>query len=690
MSSKDTKPFGSEVVMDQVLRMRERINTRIFCLAEDAAGAVANEIAELVSTRAAEGKQTSLCFTVGSVTPGVCEKLVELHKAGKLSFQTVVAFVLDEYLPVIPNQLQSHRRYMKEVLFDRVDIKPENIHALDGSIAVAEAKEHCEAFERAIEAAGGLDYVLLAVNGRGCIGFNEPCAHKQARTRLVYLSKATRKEAASDFFGPRNVPKQALTMGPGNVIGARRVAVVCFGEGRAGLVRRVVEEPATAELTVSLLQLHSSATVFADTAAAAQLTCVDTPWLLTGDDSLAQLDWTDEQIRRAVIWLALKTKKPVLRLEDGDYRDNNLTQLLDLFGGKVHELNLKVHHFLRVAITGWPGGKKQDKFEPTPVALPHPTLPHFTTDYDPSKAEHKRVLCFSPHPDDDVISMGATLIRLCDQGHEVHTAYETSGNIAVFDDEAIRYCRYVVTHLRSLASQHMPAAAIQACEEQLQRVLAHVADKSAANGWADSAELLQIKANIRRHEALSAAMFCGCLEQNVHFLNLPFYQTGTVRKNPITDKDVAIVLALLRDVRPQLIFAAGDLSDPHGTHRMALKAVLKAHEQARAAGDDWVRDCTIYLYRGAWQEWEPEKVSMVVPISPDELYRKRLAIYRHQSQKDPAPYPGTDDRQFWQRSEERNRNTARLFDRLGLSEFEAMETFVRYNPDDLLCKALLN
>lgn len=684
-----TTPVGSEIILNPLLRLRERLPTRLFHVAEDAALAVAKEMSELIRARAAEGKNAVLCFTIGSVTPVVCEKLVEMHKTEGLSFQNVVAFVLDEYLPVVKNQLQSHERFMREQLFDLVDIKAENVHALDGSVDVAKAKEYCEAFEAAIEAAGGLDYVLLTVNGNGNIGFNDATAHKAARTRLIYLTKAMRKESASDFFGPHNVPKQALAMGPGDVFAARRIALLCFGEGRARIVRRVVEEPVAPELTVSYLQTHGNATVFADSAAAARLTCIDTPWLLTGDNSLIQLDWTDEQVRRAVIWLALRMQKPILRLEDGDYRDNNLSQLLDLFGGKVHEINLKVHHFLRVAITGWPGGRKPGTFEPTLRALPHPTLARYTTDYDPAMATHKRVMCFSPHPDDDVISMGATLIRLCDQGHEVHTVYETSGNIAVFDDEAIRYCKYVVTHLRSLGDR-VPAAAVQACEDQLARVLDHVAHKCEANGWADNAELLQIKGDIRRQEATSAAMFCGCLEQNVHFLNLPFYQTGTVRKSPITDADVAIVLRLLRQVRPELIFAAGDLSDPHGTHRMALKALLKAFERAKADGDDWTKSCVIYLYRGAWQEWEPEKVNMVVPISPDELYRKRLAIFRHQSQKDPAPYPGTDDREFWQRSEERNRNTARLFDKLGLSEFEAMETFVIYNPDDILCKALLN
>jgi len=677
----------TEVILDKMFRLRERLPTRIFHVSEDAALTVASEVATLIRVRAAEKKNAVILFTVGSATSVVYDKLIEMHKKEKLSFQNVVAFVLDEYLPVVKNQLQSHARFMNEVLFNYVDIKPENIHALDGSIPMSEVRTYCEEFEQSIEKAGGIDYAIVTINGNGNIGFNNHVAHKEARTRVIYLSKAMRTECASDFFGPRNVPKQALAMGPGDVFAAKKIALLCFGEGRAKIVRRIVEEPATQDLVISFLQTHENATLFVDTAAAAKLTCIETPWLLTGDNSLIRLDWTEEQMRRAVIWLALRMQKPILRLEDGDYRDNNLSQLLDLFDGKVHEINLKVHHFLRIAITGWPGGRIPGNFDPVEKALPHPTLPHCTTDYDPKNALHKRVMCFSPHPDDDVISMGGTLIRLCDQGHEVHTVYETSGNIAVFDDEAIRYCRYVVHHLHTLG---VSGDAMKACEDQLKRVLEYVSMKDAGNGWADSEELLQIKADIRRQEALSAAMLSGCLEENVHFLNLPFYQTGTVRKSPITDVDVEIVLKLLREVKPQMIFAAGDLSDPHGTHRMALKALLKALEKAKAEEDEWTKDCIIYLYRGAWQEWEPEKVSLVVPMSADELYRKRLAIYRHQSQKDPAPYPGTDSREFWQRSEERNRNTARLFDKLGLSEFEAMETFVRYNPDDVLCKALLN
>jgi len=681
--------MSTEVKLDVLFHLRERLPTRIFHVSEDAALTVATELATLIRVRAAEKKNAVILCTVGSATSVVYDKLIEMHKKEGLSFQNVIAFVLDEYLPVVKNQLQSHSRFMHDVFFDHVDIKPENIHIPDGSIEISAVKDYCEEFERTIEKVGGIDYAILTVNGNGNIGFNNHVAHKDARTRLIYLSKAMRTECASDFFGPRNVPKQALAMGPGDVFAAKRIALLCFGEGRAKIVRRIVEEPATQDLVVSFLQTHENATVFADTAAAAKLTCIDTPWLLTGDNSLIQLDWTEEQMRRAVIWLALRMQKPILRLEDGDYRDNNLSQLLDLFDGKVHEINLKVHHFLRIAITGWPGGRIPGNFEPAAKALPHPTLPGFTTDYDPKNALHKRVMCFSPHPDDDVISMGGTLIRLCDQGHEVHTVYETSGNIAVFDDEAIRYCRYVVHHLKTLGDAISPDS-IKACEDQLHRILDFVSKKDATNGWADNAELLQIKSDIRRQEALSAAMLSGCLEQNVHFLNLPFYQTGTVRKSPITDVDVEIVLKLLREVKPQMIFAAGDLSDPHGTHRMALKALLKAVEKAKAEKDEWTKDCVIYLYRGAWQEWEPEKVNLVFPMSADELYRKRLAIYRHQSQKDPAPYPGTDSREFWQRSEERNRNTARLFDKLGLSEFEAMETFVLYNPDDVLCKALLN
>jgi len=572
---------------------------------------------------------------------------------------------------------------MHEMLFDHVDILPENIHIPDGTVAPEKAQAYCEEYERQIAAVGGIDLQLLGIGRSGHIGFNEPGSSIKSRTRPIYLDQVTRKDAASDFFGG-TVPLQAITMGVGTILAARRLVMMAFGEGKAAIVRRAIEEPISETVAASQLQVHPNATVFLDVAAAAGLSCLRCPWLLAGGSSLVTVDFTPEMVRKAVIWLALEVKKPILRLEDDDYRTHHLSQLLDLHNGRTHEINLSVYHHLHRGMTGWPGGRTA-AHAPATAPLPHPTLPREHTNYDPSLATHKRVLIFSPHPDDDVISMGGTMIRLCDQGHEVHAAYQTSGNIAVFDDDAVRYCLYVIDHLTSLGITGQPLEAVRA---QVARIQDHIAHKCGENGWIDSPELLLIKANIRKNEATSAAVFCGVLLQNVHFLNLPFYQTGTVKKNPITDADVKIVLELLRKVKPQQIYAAGDLSDPHGTHRMCLKALLRAIELCKE--DEWYKECQVWLYRGAWQEWEPEKVEMSVPMSPDELYRKRLAIFRHQSQKDPPPFPGADPREFWQRSEARNRATAKLFDQLGLPEFEALETFVRYDPQNLLCKALLS
>jgi len=681
--------MSTEIILEPVFHTREHVPTRLFRVGDDCTSAIADEFISCVNACAAEGKKCVFCISTGNPIPGIFSFLVAAHKERGQSYKNVEFFDLDEYLPVVPNQLQSHARLMRDLFLSQVDIPESQQHLLNGSIPIDKAVEYCAKFEEEMKTLGGIDFCVVSPSGKGHLGFNDPAAAITTHTRMIYLSKNMRRDCASDFFGSHNVPRQALAMGPANVLSAKRLIVVCLGEGRAEIVRKIVEEPVSSSLVISNVQTHKNACVYADCSAAAGLTCLNTPWLISGDNALLHIEWGEELVRKAVIWLSLTVGKPILCLEEGDYRDNFLSSLLDTYCGRVHELNLRVHHHLRLAITGWPGGRIPGIESAVTAPLPHPTLAGYTTNYDPKLATHKRVMVFSPHPDDDVISMGATMIRLCDQGHEVHPVYETCGNIAVFDDEVLKFCKYTIDHLKSLGSA-VPEAAVKACEDQLARIEAHIAKKSPENGWVDSEEMGQIKTNIRVHEALSAALFCGCLPGNVHFLNLPFYRTGHVRKSGLGDEDVRIVLECLRKVQPQQIFAAGDLSDPHGTHKMALKALLMAHEVAKKEGDEWVKNCPIYLYRGAWQEWEPEKVDMVVPISPDELYRKRLAIFRHQSQKDPAPYPGSDPREFWQRSEERNRNTARLFDKLGLTQFEAMETFVLYNPEDVLCKALLN
>lgn len=684
--------MSSEVTFksSSILKSRERIQTRIFQIAEDASIAVAQEIAEGIRAKAASGASYVLGLSAGSAFQRVYEELISLHKGG-LSFANVVVFGLEEYLPMGPTQLQSLNYRIKCALLDHVDLRPENIHLLDGTVAHDEAQAQCDAFEGAIEAAGGLDYMLITVGGDGHVGFNLPDAGALTRTRTLFIGKGMRIACASEFFGVKNVPLEAMSMGLGTVMGARRVAVMEFGEGRAGIVKRLVEEASTESITITRLQGHAHATVFCDTAAGATLTEMATPWLIGGASSSAEVvEFTPETTRKAVIWLSLLTGKSVLRLVDDDYREHQLSQLINAHRGNAHEVNLAVYHHLHRGMTGWPGGRTA---EPPLLKEPlaHPTIPGEKTNYDVSIVPRKRVLVFSPHPDDDVISMGGTIIRLCDQGHEVHTVYMTSGNIAVFDDDAVRFCGYAVDELGALG---ITGAPLDAAKGLLARVKADALRKTPENSFMDSQDLLTVKRLIRQQEALSASRLAGVTEDHVHFLNLPFYQTGTVEKSPITEKDVQIVLALLREQRPQQIYAAGDLSDPHGTHRMCLKALLKAVDILRAEGSDgegaWVRSCDIWLYRGAWQEWEPEKVEMTVPMSPDELYRKRLAIYRHQSQKDPAPFPGTDPREFWQRSEARNRATAQLFVKLGLPQFEALETFVRYNPDSPVCKALLN
>lgn len=682
--------MSSEIIYkSDILKSRERLQTRIFQIAEDASVTVANEIADGIRSKAAKGESFVLGLSIGSSFQRIYNELISLHKAGALSFQNVVVFGLEEYLPMHPQQLQSLNHRLRCEFLDSVDLQPANIHLLNGEVAASEAQAHCDAFEDAITAAGGIDYMLITVGGDGHVGFNLAGAGAHTRTRTLFISKSMRIACASEFFGVKNVPLESLSMGLATILAAKRVAVMEFGEGRAGIVRRLVEEPATDAITITRLQAHPGATLFCDAAAAATLTEVAAPWLISGADSAEVVEFTPEMTRKAVIWLALRTGKSVLRLVDDDYREHQLSQLINAHRGNAHEVNLSVYHHLHRGMTGWPGGRTAEPpllREP----LPHPTIPGEKTNYDISIVPKKRILVFSPHPDDDVISMGGTIIRLCDQGHEVHTVYMTSGNIAVFDDDAVRFCGYAVDQLTALG---MGAGdpALDASRALLARVKADALAKCAENSFMDTADLLTVKRLIRQQEALSASRMCGVTEEHVHFLNLPFYQTGTVEKSPITNKDVEIVLALLREQKPQHIYAAGDLSDPHGTHRMCLKALLKAVDIIKSEdADGWIKDCVIWLYRGAWQEWEPEKVQMTVPMSPDELYRKRLAIYRHQSQKDPMPFPGTDPREFWQRSEARNKTTAELFVKLGLPQFEALETFVRYDPDAPECKALLN
>lgn len=626
---------------------RERIRTLVFADGEQASVAVAREIADLIRLRATEGRSCVLGLATGSTPMTIYAELVRLYRTEGLSFRNVVSFNLDEYYPIPGDALQSYRRFMREHLFDHVDIPADNIHIPDGTVPASAVQEYAREYEQAICNVGGVDLQILGIGRTGHIGFNEPGSGADSRTRLITLDRVTRKDAAGDFFGEDLVPRRAITMGVGTILDARRVILVAFGEHKAGVVAQAIEGPVTPHIAASFLQQHPNATVVLDQAAAAELTRFKTPWVL------GPVDWGDELIRKAVVWLARKLDKPILKLTDEDYNEAGLQDLL-AERGPAYDINIDVFRSMAETITGWPGGKPAELKRPGDIDRPSDAV------------FPKRVLVFSPHPDDDVIAMGGTLIRLQEQGHEVHVAYQTSGNLAVFDADAARFAEFAVDFARIF---DLGAEQVGGIERYIEESLRHKQP-----GQVDSAQVRQIKTMIRRGEARAAGRDSGIPVERLHFLDLPFYETGAVRKSPLGDEDVVRIVEVLEQIRPHQIYAAGDLTDPHGTHRVCLTAILRAFE--RLANQDWLAACEVWLYRGAWQEWEPETIEMAVPLSPSEVLRKRNAIFKHQSQKDKAMFPGTDEREFWQRAEARNRETARLYDRLGLAEYEAIEGFV--------------
>ena len=633
---------------------REKCAVAVYESSIAASRAVAREISNLIRGKAARGEKAVLGLATGSTPQSVYDELVRLHREEGLSFRNVVTFNLDEYWPMPPDALQSYHRFMAEYFFDRVDIDRTNTHIPDGTLPQDRIAVFCEEYERRIREAGGIDLQILGIGRTGHVGFNEPGSPRTSRTRLIALDKVTRLDAASDFFGEWNVPRRAITMGVGTILEARRVVLMAFGEAKARIIREAVEGEVTDAVAASFLQEHPNALVVLDRAAAGELTAHKTPWLL-GPLARSGRTWDQATTKRAVIWLARKLNKPILKLVSEDYNEHGLQELISS-RGSAYDVNIEVFKNLQNTITGWPGGKPG---RPRPDGRP---------DIFP-----KRVVVFSPHPDDDVITMGGTLIRLCDQGHEVHVAYQTSGNIAVFDDEAVRHVDFITEFCRAFALFSEPEA------ERIEKAVEAFV-RAKRPGEIDSPELQRIKGLIRRSEARAAARYSGVRHQHIHFLDLPFYETGRVKKKPLGDDDFRIVADLLKAIRPHQIYAAGDLSDPHGTHRVCLTAITTT--VARLRDQDWMRECDVWLYRGTWQEWEPEDIEMAVPLSPDEVDRKRMAIFKHQSQKDKALFPGPwDTREFWQRAEDRNRHTAQLYDRLGLPEYEAMEAFVRYHPN---------
>jgi len=631
------------VMLDQ--KDLEKIPVKIFSGSEEASVFVANEIASLIKARQKKRKPFVLGLATGSTPTRVYAELIKLHKKG-LSFKNVYTFNLDEYFPINPDSLQSYVRFMNEHLFNHIDIPKKNINIPDGTLAKEKVQDFCTSYEKKIDKLGGIDLQILGVGRTGHIGFNEPGSGDRTGTRLITLDQVTRIDAASDFFGEENVPRKAITMGVGTIMKAKRIIMMAWGEGKASIIQRAVEGPVTDQVPSTFLQKHSNTLVVLDDAASSKLTAVNTPWLL---DSCK---WDKHLIRKAVVWLCQKLKKPILKLTNNDYMEHGMADVITEYGSAYH-VNIKIFNELQHTITGWPGGKPNaDDLNRPERANPFP----------------KRVVLFSPHPDDDVISMGGTFIRLVDQGHEVHVAYQTSGNIAVFDDDAVRFADFVRDFNNAFGLDKEDG------EKFYKKVVKSILQKGP--GQVDSAEVMRIKGLIRRGEAKAGCRYVGIPDGQAHFLDMPFYETGLVKKKPIGDKDVQIIVDLLEKIKPHQIYAAGDLSDPHGTHRVCLAAIFKAVEKLKSK--PWMKDCYLWLYRGAWQEWDVDQIEMAVPLSPDELLRKRRAVFKHQSQKDSAVFPGNDQREFWVRAEDRNHATAEIYNQLGLAEYEAIEAFVRH------------
>lgn len=625
-----------EGIPQHILHRYEKINAEIYSDAVKASEVIAGQIVKAIN-EFKQDRPFKLGLTTGRTPVSVYSSLVRRFNEGEVSFADVEIFSIDEYYPVKGIEAQSRNRRLHEDFLDKVDARPENIYIPDGTISSDKVSDYCAEFEKR---ACGMDLLVMGIGNRGQVGFNEPGSSRQSHTRAVLFPYQTRKIQAKNFNGDiTHTPKSALTMGIGTMLSAQRVILMAWGESKVAAVQNIVEGDVTNACPASFFQLHDNVTMYVDEIAAENLTRVQAPWLV------GPCDWTPKFRRKAVVWLCQRVGKPILKLTQQDYLENDLGELLELFG-PYDKINIDIFNDLQHTITGWPGGKPGCNDTTRPVASdPYP----------------KRVLIFSPHPDDDVISMGGTFIRLVSQGHDVHVAYETSGDLAVHDDVVI---------------QHMDAARQLGFGDRVQEVRDIIAKKKP--GEPEPKELLALKAAIRRSEARGADRSFGLNDEtNVHFLNLPFYESGGVAKLPRTQVDVDIIKALMRQVKPHQMYMAGDLADPHGTHRVCTEAALEALEQLKEEGETWANECNVWLYRGAWMEWELGRVDMAVPLSPDELIEKRHAIYRHLSQKDIVPFPGDDPREFWQRAEERTQNTAKLYDDLGMAEYQAIEVFLR-------------
>ena len=611
---------------------------------------VAKRIAELIKSKNSKGEKTILGLATGVTPIQVYAELVRLHREENLSFKNVITFNLDEYYPMKPDAAQSYVTFMNEHLFSHVDIPRENIHIPDGTLPLEQIADYCLNYERQITSYGGLDLQILGIGRTGHIGFNEPGSAPNSGTRLVTLADLTRRDASHDFGGKENVPTKAITMGVGTIFKAREIILMAWNFNKAPIIKKTVEGEISSDVPATYLQLSENVEFVLDQAAASELTRFNTPWLVK--DCI----WTDELIKKAVIWLAQTLKKPVLKLTEEDYNNHGMAQLATA-NGPVYNINIDIFNKIQHTITGWPGGKPNadDKQRPE-RALP----------------AKKRSIIFSPHPDDDVISMGGTFIRLVDQGHDVHVAYQTSGNNAVWDDDALRFVEFAIDFARSQGQDS------STLEKQYAEMRSFIKVKQP--NQADTESIKTVKGLIRKGEAIAGARFAGLPDDHIHFQDLPFYDRIRINKDISFEEDILQTMELLQAVKPHQIFAAGDFADPHGTHRVCFDIISEAVRRLSKT-EEWTKDCWIWMYRGAWHEFETHEIEMAVPLSPKEVIKKRLAIYKHQSQKDTPVFPGDDAREFWVRAEDRNRETALAYNSLGLAEYEAIEAFVRYKWD---------
>ena len=637
MNSKYSLPKDGGLIAnaapDDLILRYERLATRIYENEYAGVQYVADAIVKAITAHGSAEAPFVLGLTTGRTPLGLYRELVSRYQRGEVSFANVAVCSIDEFYPIVSTDCQSRNYRIHAEFLNHIDIRPENIDMPNGLVSKEDISTYCNSYPKHKK----IDLMIIGVGEDGQLGFNEPGSHVKSQTRLVQLSYNTRKKQADRFNGLGNTPKMAITMGISTIMASQRVILMAWGEGKAGIVQRVVEGVVDAQVPASYLQEHSNIEVIVDEGAASMLTRQRTPWLV------GSCEWTPKFTRKAVVWLCEKVKKPILKLTYKDYLENSLGELLEQ-GRTYDRINIDVFNDLQHTITGWPGGKPDADDSTRPVkSQPFP----------------KRVVIFSPHPDDDVISMGGTFIRLVQQGHDVHVAYETSGNVAVHDDVVL---------------QHLDLDRELGYADRFAEIAEIIRAKRP--GEPEPRVMLDLKGAIRRSEARAAVRSFGLNpDTNAHFLNLPFYETGGISKGQVTKADIDIVVKLLRYVQPHQIYAAGDLSDPHGTHRTCIEVILAALEVVR--DDEWLKDCHLWLYRGAWMEWDLGSVDMAVPLSPDELIMKRHAIYRHLSQKDIVPFPGDDPREFWQRAEERTQSTAKHYDELGMAEYQAIEVFVK-------------